>query len=74
MKSTLREDWSKATQPRGGGGRNGVLCEHRAEVIRVGVVFKSPPHCPQFVKQAQPAEATHGVTMLDRPTHLRPQR
>lgn len=33
----IEEDWSKS---RGGGGRNGVLCEHMAGDIRVGIVFE----------------------------------
>lgn len=38
MTSTpIEEDWSKS---RGGGGRNGVLCEHMAGNIRVGIMFE----------------------------------
>ena len=38
MTSTpIEEDWSKS---RGGGGRNGVLCEHMAGDIRVGIMFE----------------------------------
>lgn len=33
----IEEDWSKS---RSGGGRNGVLCEHMAGDISVGVVFE----------------------------------
>lgn len=37
MSAPIEEDWSKS---RGGGGRNGVLCEHMAGDIRVEIVFE----------------------------------